>query len=58
MSMVAMAQPISHAHFQREFGWSDPRPSAYAPSRNRDEPERVALPSIRQVHPASIAASD
>lgn len=49
MSMLAMA-PAPHLPFKRDFPWDDERPSAFGSSRPRSEPERIALPSIRQVN--------
>ncbi len=56
MSMMAMSQPATYAPFKREFGWPEFRSPDYAPSRPRMEPERVALPSIRQVCLPSASA--
>ncbi|KAJ2893137.1 homeobox domain-containing protein [Zalerion maritima] len=52
MSIVAMAAPSPHAAFRGEFVWDErSRPIEYSSpsSRPRTEPERIALPSIRQV---------
>ncbi|TPX12084.1 uncharacterized protein E0L32_007199 [Thyridium curvatum] len=46
-----MPAPTSYPPFQRDYPSEDPRPSPYASSRPRTEPERVALPSIRQAFP-------
>ncbi|KAL8294300.1 hypothetical protein RB597_007974 [Gaeumannomyces tritici] len=53
MSMIAMAAPAPHAPFKREYfsSWDDHRQTDYASSRPRSEPERIALPSIRQAFP-------
>jgi hypothetical protein len=48
MSMLTMAAPSHHAAFKRDYPWDGSRPSEYS-SRPRTGPERVALPSIRQV---------
>lgn len=48
MSMIAMAHPVPHSAFKREFAWDETRQSEYA-SRPRAEPERIELPSIRTV---------
>ena len=49
MSMLAMVTPSPHAPFRREYSWDESRSADMASSRPRTEPERIALPSIRQV---------
>lgn len=53
MSTLAMAAPSPHAPFKKEYfsNWDDRRQADYAPSRPRSDPERIALPSIRQAFP-------
>ncbi|KAK5663927.1 hypothetical protein OQA88_138 [Cercophora sp. LCS_1] len=51
MSMIAMAQPIPHSAFKREFAWDESRHSDYASSRRLSDNERIALPPIRQAVP-------
>ncbi|KAK0710921.1 homeobox KN domain-containing protein [Lasiosphaeris hirsuta] len=51
MSMIAMAQPVAHSAFKREFAWDDSRHSDYASSMRPSDTERIALPSIRQAIP-------
>lgn len=43
-----MATPSSHSAFKREYTWGEARPVEYS-SQPPVEPERIALPSIRQV---------
>lgn len=52
MSMIAMVTPTPHAPFRRDF-WDEGRSTDYTSSRPRSDADRVALPSIRQVNPAS-----
>jgi hypothetical protein len=48
MSTLAMPLPHPHTGFHREFSWQEARPSG--PSyRPVNEPDKIALPSIRQV---------
>lgn len=47
MSTLTMPIPHHHTGFHREFSWQEARPTDY--SRPRHEPEKIALPSIRQV---------
>lgn len=48
MSLLTMPLPNPHTGFHREFAWQDAR--SYEPAhRPRNEPEKIALPSIRQV---------
>ncbi|ROT35924.1 hypothetical protein SODALDRAFT_54431 [Sodiomyces alkalinus F11] len=50
MSMLAMTGPSPHSGFTREFLWDGGRSTEHGP-QPRAEPERVALPSIRQAFP-------
>ncbi|KAI1854718.1 hypothetical protein JX266_000836 [Neoarthrinium moseri] len=50
MSTLTMPFPNPHTGFHREFAWQEPRPSEPM-HRPRHEPEKVALPSIRQAIP-------
>ncbi|KAF7514747.1 hypothetical protein G7054_g15038 [Neopestalotiopsis clavispora] len=49
MSTLTMPIPHHHTGFHREFSWQEARPTDY--SRPRHEPEKIALPSIRQAFP-------
>ncbi|KAK3333512.1 homeobox domain-containing protein [Cercophora scortea] len=51
MSMIAMAQPVPHSAFKREFAWDESRRPDYTLSRPRGDNERIALPPIRQTFP-------
>ena len=56
MSILAMSQPPTHAAFKRHYGWEDSNRHSDFTSRPRTEPEKIALPSIRQVCYKSIYA--
>lgn len=50
MSMIAMAQPVPHSAFKREFAWDESSQSDHVcSSRPRSGLEKVSLPSIREV---------
>ncbi|KAK3368187.1 homeobox domain-containing protein [Podospora didyma] len=51
MSMIAMAQPVPHSAFKREFAWDETRQQDYGTLRRQNDTERIALPSIRQAFP-------
>ncbi|KAK3940530.1 hypothetical protein QBC46DRAFT_364062 [Diplogelasinospora grovesii] len=51
MSMIAMAQPVPHSVFKRDFAWDEARQPEFTMSRPWGDAERVALPSIRQAFP-------
>lgn len=48
MSMLAMAAPSQHAGFKREYPWDNGSSMEYVP-HSRPQPDRIELPSIRQV---------
>ncbi|GJC95780.1 homeobox domain-containing protein [Colletotrichum higginsianum] len=52
MSMLAMAAPSPHSAF-KQYPWDGGRSTSDYSSRPRIEPERIALPSIRQPQEAS-----
>ncbi len=56
MSILAMSQPPTHAAFKRHYGWEDSNRHSDFASRPRTEPEKIALPSIRQVCSKSVDA--
>ncbi len=49
MSMLAMITPTPHDAAMRHYSWNDPRSRDHVLSRPRTEPDKIALPSIRQV---------
>ncbi|KAK6081976.1 homeobox domain-containing protein [Seiridium cupressi] len=56
MSTLTMPFPHHHTGFHREFSWQEPRPSEF--SRPRNEPEKIALPSIRQASKPLFFSTD
>lgn len=46
--MIAMAHPVPHLAFKREFAWEESRHVDHHPARPRSE-DRMTLPSIREV---------
>lgn len=48
MSALTMPFPHPHTGFHREYPWQEARPSEHS-HRHGNEPEKIALPSIRQV---------
>jgi len=51
MSVIAMAQPVPHSAFKREFAWDESRHAEYTLPRRPSDNERIVLPSIRQAVP-------